>query len=281
MLRSSLSFLFAFLVVPVFFASLPTKADAASLLYSNDFEKGLGNVSFQWKCRSDQFKVVSSPARTGKHSIRINQPGNKVCHDGNNSSSRVKHRSFVVLGSRNLRFKQEQTYWVGFSVYLPSNFPTKNKGVSLWSVTNGKPQGEAKIMLRSNWEFYAQSNPANGSRKSTQIAKVPPKKGAWTDIVLEIRRSLKGKGVYRAWVNGKKVGEFKGNLGGGYEQLGKKGPYPRVGMYWGEKTRRHNYTLYIDSVKIAEGANGYDLVATSRSGSVKPPRPVQNVRLSN
>ncbi|QBQ54415.1 polysaccharide lyase [Nitrosococcus wardiae] len=261
------SFLFKifFFSVVLFVSS----ASAATIEYSNNFESGFGDIVFHYKCRDEQYKRVTNISREGSYSLRTFQRGDEGCiKDGDKMHRR---RTQVTLGDDpRFRYLRDTTYWIGFSVYVPHDYPIHRKdGIFVYGSIYGSQPGEPAIYLR-NGKWQIDNRWYDGiSIKRKRIFEGKVNVGQWTDFVLELRRSpTKGNGVLRGWINGKLVGETAGVIvGTDYSTP----PAAKLGIYFGGD-QNDDYTLYFDAVKIAKGADGYALVAPgSSSRRLEPP----------
>ena len=262
MLRKPLFFLLAFLFGPALVGLFVPKAEAATLLYSNEFESGLGDVQKHVVCHPYTYSTVSSPARTGSKAVRHFMKGTEPCLD---FSGEMKHRALLRHGyNLNLRFKPRTPYWFGFSMFVPDDYPSHRTDGHFFFGLSSQFPGETAALIR-NGKLQFRRRWTNGTMQEVTEASVPVQKGKWTDIVIYLWRSWESDGVLKVWVDGNLIVNTKNKNATNYAASGAKDPYFRTGIYWGTEIREDDYTLYFDSIKVAEGANGYDLVAPTGS----------------
>lgn len=270
MFRNFLYFLFAFLVAPVFFGSLATKADAATLLFSDDFESGNLKKWSRQGCHSHSLNVVSSGqngaprARSGNKLFRAEvKKGDKrlpKCTEGGGNRAEILKGKVFSIG---------QDTWIGYSMYVPRPADAR------WlTQIHGGPEPVFRLEAnpsegKGKWKWGTMNHARAGYKGGPQVL-IPEKANQWVDWVIRFRPSKGGDGRIQLWMNGKLLIDDKGL------NIIEKVPYFKIGTY----VSRNNL-VFFDNVKIAKGPNGYDLVAPSPSGSLKPPRAVQNVRLTN
>ena len=257
---------------------------AAQLIYSNDLDLGgFGDIKTERDCYAGAFTLAKSPSRAGQ-SIKIFNDGTKACLE---PSGKLKHRKEVRWGSDTTYSELNTPYWFAFSMFVPDDYPTKADNpnaviVAQWIGGNVGPEltfqlvaGE-RLAIRRTW-----STGVSDGKHSLTEAKLPIERGVWTDFVVYRERSWNSDGVLKVWMNGVKVVDFVGPTAINYVTYGSgnKGNIQfKTGIYWAEKPRDVQYTLYFDNVRTAKGADGYDLVSRSAKNassttSAKPPQP--------
>ncbi|ADE16343.1 hypothetical protein Nhal_3299 [Nitrosococcus halophilus Nc 4] len=258
------SLLFKFLLSPVVLFVYSASAPAATVEYSNDFESGFGDISFKYECRDEQYNRVTNVSREGSYSLRTFQRGDQGCVQPNGVE---RKRTKFVLGD--VRYSRDTTYWIGFSVYVPKDYPIhRNDGIFVYGSTSGSQPGEPAMYLRDG-KWQIDNRWYDGSSvKHSRIFEGKADTGRWTDFVLELRRSpIKGNGVLRAWMDGKLVGETTGVIvGTDYSTP----PVAKLGIYFGGN-RSDDYTLNFDSIKIAQGSGAYAFVVPGNSDKILMP----------
>lgn len=240
-------------------------ANAASLLYSNTFDTGLGDIDKVGGCYPYSFGNAS-PTGDGNNAVRIQVKGTEACVEPNGE---MKHRAMVRYGTVNdLRFAPNKPYWIGFRVFVPDNYPThRTDAIFVYGLMSGATPGESAIYIRgSNFTLLRRWNDATGFNEVKEY-QTPVQTGKWTDFVIYLDRSWKSDGVLKIWMNNKLVVNKNGPNATDYP----KDPYMRNGIYWGTEVRPEEYTLYFDNINIATGSDGYDLVYPGNSALPVPP----------
>lgn len=270
MLRKPLFFLLAFLLGPALVGWFVPQAEAATLLYSNSFESGLGDVQKQMRCHPYTYTIVTSRVRSGSKAVRHIMKGREGCVE---SDGVKRHRALLRHGfDSKLKFKPKTPYWFGFSLFVPNNYPTGGTdAIIAFGLMSSFPGETAAFIRGGKLDFLRRWN--DGQLNEVREARVPIQTGKWMDVVMNLKRSWQSDGVLRVWVNGELIVNTTGINATNYAARGSGDPYFRTGIYWGNKTRDATYTLYYDSIKIAEGTDGYDLVAPSGLVSGAPAAP--------
>lgn len=234
---------------------------------------------------SNYATVSSEQARAGSHSYKLYvQPFDTNNVSATNSGLLLRGVNSPVL-IKNFLFDQE--YWLGFSIYVPSSYswPSKyNKlpdGQGEWQLfwqfhgiqdpcdtpglnpniggfldTGDSTPGYVVSIKGDNRECITKSYVRNTSQTTPALTK-----GAWHDIIMNVKFSYSSSGFYRLWLNGKQVVNDSGmNC---YKQT--KGPYFIMGPY-GHMEKAT--TLYYDEIRVGDQNSSYAEVAPK--GSAMP-----------
>jgi len=237
-------------------------------------------------CSGNCPKAVSSsghPVRSGKYSMRTFL---------NRNTSSISYRTEVVMKSdpnsaalvRGNRFNFDMSeYWIGLSIYIPSNFVIDQVGKTdtLFQVhqSSGTADGIAPpFALRingSNWNIASRSS---GGTKHTNVS-LGNSIGKWTDWVIHVRWSDSSNGFMQIWRDGKLII----NRTGPNQYNGETSPYPKMGLYksvWKPgrpKTNTDSRVIYHDELRIGGASSFYAQVAPPGSpppsGTPPPPPP--------
>ena len=244
----------------------------AELVYENDFESDWGVLDFQpcFEPYPFSFELDRSLARSGQQSARVENPGNQT-NDTCSDTSDGKHRAEMAHGDRETRILYSQVgvdTWFGFSMFVPEDYPGVSPVGSIVTQLNGGKSGPEFEMIitgdATRLSFSQKSSDPGGQNGLNQsLGKVPLIKGRWVDFVILRRRSFAADGVTRIWMDGTIVVDEEGPNAVDYEGLGNAGTLRlKNGIYWGTADKGPStFVLYFDSVKIATGPDGYDLVA--------------------
>ena len=246
-----------------------TAVDAARLLYENTFANGFadarqaGTPYVQANCERTYWPDFNDPTGGNNPALHAFVPGDKACATGE-ANQGPKHRAEVVAApsGKLLVFQENRYYFVGYRLWIPSSrknafgsgqishmsFPDKDTALYIQG-SNGNPN--IAVLRRQahdtkeRWKFAIQYD-------------------TWNDIVLMNRPAKDNTGEIALWVNGEQKLHRTGVPTMGNNTNG----HTKAGIYWATETRPHDYELYIDDWRIAEGADAYDLVdpAGGRAG---------------
>ena len=289
-----------FVVASVALAAGMRPAHSAKLLWSGDFETGdfaqykshlYGEGTYSTK------KIVTAPVRGGKYATELTILGNqhttkeraelmsKVCSDGSNDCS-----------GKIIRFYWDgPEYWLGFSYFF------KDWNGDAWTFfqihANNEPKGECdwagnafaiwgtgekanndvddKHQVRVIEQGGDAGTNANSNNRSVYTEQI--QNGVWNDYVVHFKLSAQGNGFFEVWKDGEKIYAKTGLTNVNYND--------NCGVPIPENERYHNGVhigiyadndpqfrqIYYDEVRVAEGPDGYSLVAPG--GGIAPPNP--------
>jgi hypothetical protein len=243
------------------------------LLAVEGFDEGIDfdRHSRASQCPDGAIDGVTSPARTGGGAARLEVAGECSIYD---KHRRMLHmfRTDDVGGVRNGRLADRTPYWIGWSVYVPADYPTSTEGVISAQLIGGgvgpetlfQIHGTTWRVIRRWWDSYDKH--AHGEYSG------PAARGRWTDWVMYIERSWQEDGVLRVWKDGELVVDVTGPNAYRYGYLNGEptddsyygvGPGANwvIGVYWGYENRPGDYRLYFDEIRIAGPEASYDAVA--------------------
>ena len=260
-------------------ATWPTGAAlGANLVYTNSFDAGwTSDLYFAGGCYSYSFALEKSTVREGTQGASVVNKGwedNMPCRE-----NEPKHRAQIRFNDTkvvDLLTKLNAPTWIGFSVFVPTDHPVNQSGGYIMAQLNGSAGGpEFEILMEdtgSTWKLQRRWAADGGSVTGATLAKVSVKKGQWTDFVIYRERSWKSDGITKIWIDGKQVVDHVGPNAINYVAQGASGAVRlSTGIYWGTDVRNVTYELKFDAVRIAEGLDGYSLVAAG--GLTQPPAP--------
>jgi len=265
--RYLLVFVLAFSLV---FYWMPQRARAQALLFTGDFETG--DIS-GWRCSGNCPIVVTSPTRAGNYSLQSFLDAN---------TSKVNYRTELRLNAVN-DFKFGQEYWLGLSFYLPPDWNDDYSGGGydqgmLWQFhdrgfNDPSWRGGLPLVLRHRNGNIAIER--RGHPKSKSFYEAPYEKGKWIDWVINVKWSKGSDGFINIWRDGRQVVSDRGQ---NYYSEHTDPPYFKMGIYqWGwdegKPLGTTQRTIYHDEIRIAQGPNGYDLVAPPGSPAPGDPPP--------
>lgn len=249
----------------------------AKLIYENGFERGWGKVDLAGFCSKrgakskvlflskgkkvpsghKQFQLSSAASCKGKFSARVILDTQYACDTG----SRTAIRSEIVAGGKSLKLKPETEYWLAHSIFLPKSTSLGNPPYTIMGQT--RENGSNNLRNHGgNWQYVYRN-----SRKTKKKVNLGPiQLGKCTRFVFRLKRSHNNKGIVQIWVNGVRKYSALNTTFITSDNPNSAGPRVKRGVYYGKygvngPSKNLPFIAYIDSIKIAEGRNGYSLVA--------------------
>jgi hypothetical protein len=279
------------------FAWVPS-AHAAKLIWTGDFSNGDLSGWNKKLYAGGTCDYVSTPKR-GKY-------GSALCITKNTTD---RNRAEIVSDAPGkIQFVWDapnQTgpeYWWGGSLYMPSKIASINTLVQVHARTN--PNSSCKnggnawtIKLdegTDNFQFTYQTHPDGDGQQNTGGSqdhhvtgfKVPATLGVWHDFVVRFKLSMLGNGYIEVWHNGiKKLSKFGLYNVSWKDMCGNSWPGPgernhngiHTGIYAGSSDTPITRSIYLGEYRVAEGSDGYDMVAPGGGSNVvtltPPPAP--------
>jgi len=209
--------------------------------------------------------LSSDHAKSGSHSYKVYLPSvpSGVSYDTGAGQLHVELLSLTKVSDENWshNFTFNKSYWVSWSVYIPSDFQFPESGA--WALIGqfhnsedscdaGIPQpiglylnsgtGGVTLAIRA---ITAHCAPSANYDRQVSYASPAFKKGQWNDFVLNFRFSYTTGGFFKAWLNGTQFANdsgincFNDDLGLNF----------RLGLY-GEL--RKAMTMYYDDFRIGD-----------------------------
>lgn len=275
------------LVLAILGVSLGTSAESAELIWTGDFETG--DFS-QYKSKMSREgkrtkrKIVSSPVRDGKYASELVVLGKS----DNGGSERAELLSQLKNDGGKIRFKWDgPEYWIGFSflfkewdanayTFFQVHAPNEAKGdpcdmagnaFSIWGDGADKNGGVSRDIVVRVIEDGGKSRGKGAASNNKVVHRYPFPIDKWQDYVVNFKLSTRGKGFFKIWKNGKQVYSKSGLTNVNHiDSCGKKIPSNlrrhdgvHIGIYSpGSAGYRR---IFYDEVRVATGADGYDLVS--------------------
>ncbi len=286
---------FVWLAIPFslgFFAIFPTVTDAT--LVKSGFETGEFE-SFGWRKSGNMPQIVRAPEPVcrGKFAIKFPLDRNRDETSFRTELALVGNEAGAL---KNLKYGED--YWLGISIFLPSNWKPDEKSIDIMAQLHGVPDTDLGEIYRNpmfnfyvrgdEWFFITKRDSRIVTAKSQADMKYEEygfrslgkiETGTWTSFVFQLRLSYReGEGRINVWKNGEKiVNNYK--KGVGFND--KTGPYWKIGNYkpaWKpghEPTAVSRRVHYVDEVAVAMGPERFSDVASSCGGgsSYTPPSP--------
>ena len=261
-------------------------ASGAELLFVGDFESGKIQSQYNawdgWTKEeqglSGAIGVQSSVVRTGKYAGKFYLE--KADWDGTNSTQgNGKPRAELMKNVNALPIKFDTEYWMGVSVYIPSNWQEDSNESNAEIVWQFHATGEVgpyvpPLALRIKGGNIALVNHTGNVKDKIQARELwsgKLEKGKWVDWVVRVKFSLEN-GYIQAWKSGTKVADFSGGATVFYDgDAPRRDPlYFKMGLYKSKYGKLYsstvNRTIYMDELRIAKGGSaGKSLVTPGAS----------------
>jgi len=244
-----------------FFVSFPL--NAATLIINNGYESGDLGLS---KCSGNCPTVSTAQKKNGKYSAAFTLT----------RKMKTVFRTEATIRQKG-KFDFGKEYWLGLD-YLYKD----------WATDPGSEMAPFQIHSKpGSWHTDCRLHSAHGTAPfymHTQAGKAgfrtyggkilwmgAIQKNQWLNIVVHFKLSAGSDGFVEAWKDGVKLGRVNGPNSPKNDNCGKpmRSPFFKMGIYKSEwkyhattATRRQ---LFIDNLRIAEGANGYSLVSSNSS----------------
>jgi hypothetical protein len=197
-------------------APLPA-APAGSVKWSCDFENTTCGMGEHSKTEPTPRSTYVANARTGSRGISLNtRPG-----DNNVHGSGDWERNDLILGASSEYCNQGQTEWWAHSVMFPDNFVFPPSGGIVMDFHHNASSGQANFEIQTMAGIGIRARGyGGGSINSGMYQSVFPDpygapagsvtKNRWYDFVYNVKWSSGSDGFMIAWLNGKKVMNYKG-----------------------------------------------------------------------
>ncbi|MGH8221664.1 MAG: heparin lyase I family protein, partial [Woeseiaceae bacterium] len=277
--------------------------NAAEVRWKGDFEAGLPSIA--GTSGADFSKKLYDEGTNAEADVE-SLAGMGIC--GNPREGLFSGRTSVLEGGSGVRVRAEikshlpgtykfdwdgPEYWIGISfclaewpkgsdahTFLQLHSPNEESGSNCDfegnALTIGVVNDTANIRVLDNPSGISEGGAAQANNKIVYTYNLRDTLGQWQDFVFRFHLNTKGNGYYTAWHNGRQVASesglvnvnWKDSCGNVIAKSYHNGLH--LGIYGGPNNAGPK-TLYLDSAKIAEGSNGYDLVAPG--GGSQVPRP--------
>ena len=279
----------AVLLAPaVFAAGLEYTADSESAS-GTEWHDGSGAVNLWQMCcgrpgsydylTNDSANGGPSSARAGNYFLKLTRTSSQPLAPVANYGNRVEFTSAGFLQEKHMEER-----WLGFSMYVPGNFPNSGMGgwhsVFQWhdsgplpAVVHGEllQNNEFQIFFRTYpnapvpspwWDFVQQQT----------VYSAPMPRDRWIDLVFNFRWDHRpnGSGFFKVWMDGELIVNYTGPIGFPTHSAGQNSTYFKFGSY-ADENKPFNRTLYYDEFRFGNSAATYEVVAPS--GDPPGPRP--------
>jgi hypothetical protein len=171
-------------------------------------------------------------------------------------------------------FKIGQEYWLGISIYIPSDQPHLKGEFLQWHKWRGGSYPNLHLrILDGQWlvKTHWSSNPSIEYEGHESWWLGPPEKDKWTDWVFHVRFSYEkgGDGFIKVYKDGQKVVDYQGpNYYAGQDH----GPFVKFGLYegaWKDQRNIGDQVVYHDELRIGGAGASYEDVVP---GGGTPPQ---------
>jgi hypothetical protein len=269
---------------------------AAKLLWTGDFESGdfsqFKDHLYESGRRTTK-RIVKSPTRAGKFATELTI----LDVDANHDKSRAELMTVMPDGGGRMQFEWDgPEYWVGFSFLFKE--PIASTSTFFQIHAPNEPKGDPCDFAGNTFTVGGEGAASNGGVTKNVVVRVIEKGGVsagkgsgsnntvvykypfplneWQDYVVNFRLSTRGEGFYKVWKNGKAIYSKSGITNVNYRDS--------CGNLIPEDKRKHNGAhigvygssvngfrrVYYDEVRVAQGADGYDLVSPAGASSFVP-----------
>ena len=256
-----------------------TKPLFADVMFYDDAEDA-PKVGSDWRLinpyNKSSINASGEQARTGNKSYKYSFVPDSSVNGGIHIELRMQARGVS-------NFSYNRDYWMGYSVYIPSDFvfpddrknewvllgqfhgiadacETAKQGPVMAFYVDGE-LGAFKQTIGSVKDFCFNGNNIN-RRYYTSFP--PLKKGAWNDVVMNFRYNYNDSGnpFFKVWIDGKLIVDDKGpNC---YNDA--VPPFFKMGIY--SKSSR-KMTVFYDEIRVGDENSSYEEVAPRGSRRVE------------
>ena len=194
-----------------------------------------------------RFTIQNTVVGIGTDAVKIfNTGGVAQCAD-------TKHRAEMDFGNILTVYEGHES-WFGFMIQV-EGFPPDRPGYICF---------QTKTVLDINWGAALEMNVMPGGfldyedEMGNAIFSEPIDAGVWYSIVLRHVHSLTGNGIDQAWLKRATADYVQvGNNSNKINATTQPGRRVRLGSYYGGDLTQPDYTMYLDSIRVAEGSLGF------------------------
>lgn len=176
------------------------------------------------------------------------------------ASDNSKRTQAIFKGRQSRLMVFEQSYWIGFSIFLPESWVVPGKREVLLEILRTPDPGEnhyaALEILTGTGDWTLRSN-WGGNQKEWILNSIYESMGRWTDFVIHYKPSFKPSGIIEVWKDGTLVARRNGrNI-----EKDEEGPFLAIGLLKDYPTPASK-SVYHDALRIASGPDArYEDVA--------------------
>jgi len=238
-------------------------------------ENSTGLVAHACEVGLNGVSVQPNISRDGNYALRSYLEKNNELCPNNPGPDKKGVRAEIATFKKPITYGQ--TYWLGFSIYISSDWVIENNEWGsdyVMQLKSRSSERDAILSLRisqSNWKLvtsYENNNTYTNwtGPKSSML----DNKGKWTDFVFKVKPSLtRGNASLTVWENSVKVFS-KTNMSIGYP--GDEDMYFKFGLY--KPTMRTKYTnitshtAYYDQIRIGNANSNLEEVSPRGTSSI-------------
>jgi hypothetical protein len=180
-------------------------------------------------------------------------------------------------------YEIDEHNWIGYKIWIPGDFPSKwladgdrtvhhfgfqNEG-NIW--IGGDKAGPVYVVTRA----YRSADTVKGMDDDfvAEEQAIPMPAGRRVSVVYHVVRKRDDHGLIELWIDGRKKVEMRGRTASdptavGQSRDGRNTARWKIGLYWGPINRPVDFTIYLDDMKHARGADGYALVDPTRRSNL-------------
>jgi hypothetical protein len=269
----------------------PKSSDAASLIWTGDFETGdfsQYKKKLSGEGRLTKKSLVTTHVRSGKYASELSI----LDVSSNGNTERAELLTQRAGGGGRVNFKWDgPEYWVGFSFLFRE--PVASTSTFFQIHAPNEPKNSSCDFAGNTFTVGGEGAKSNGGLTKNVIVRVIENGGRssgkgsgsnnkvvytypfplnkWQDYVVNFKLSTRGRGFYKVWKNGELVYSKSGLTNVNHrDSCGKEVPTSHrshngahIGIY-GPGVRGFR-RIYYDEVRVAEGTDAYNLVAPGKA----------------
>lgn len=258
-------------------------------LWHRTWEDGLQPFPFQGE---EPIVVIDPTDANNKVLFCSRGPGQNDPSPANASSNR---RSEIIergwgsqWSSDGSRMFFEEDYWIGLRFRLPPDTVERpdsfhsiyqvhesRSGFGVPLIIHVNPPSNAETAANlGHFVLYCYGKQGPGHPLYRALTLGPHNIGQWNEMVIRMRFSDSGNGVFKIWQNGVKYVDLQ-NINNHWQRTaGLRGPYAKLGVYHSFNEQTNRYACYYDEYRGAAGPNAtFADVDPSQGGVIVVPDP--------
>lgn len=262
-----------FLTLLVLIASVQGYIVVGQIIFSDDFENGIGKGWQKEACGGDF--IAGCDCGEGNSILTENGVYGNTGHSFKTVFKRCHERA-EIAGEK---MRPGGEYWYGWSMFITEEWDSYcNNGwgtsITQWHRYDGKmpswlkgglptsiyvtPTGEIKLRI-----LHEDSDkPKTKATKTFELGRLKDIQGKWVNFVVHAKWSSGTDGFFQLWIDDEQRVDYKGSAWF-YDPAITWGPYHKLGQYRGAEgwEGKEPLVIYYDYYKLADKKANYDFVA--------------------